>query len=106
MVDDESQMGDPNLTAEQRQKLMQQKQKRMEEEAYQKGVEEGQTTRQLTRTRRGGVKPGSAPGAQEDLDLSNYDTRNLNMGDLSERRGQRNPLQAFADLAGFSPKNN
>jgi len=104
VVGDETQIGDQNLTEEQRSKMMKEKQQQMDDAAYRRAREEGTASRQLTRTRRGGLKPG-IPGDRQDLDLANYDARNVNMGDLSERQGQRNPLQAFADLAGFSPKN-
>jgi len=71
----------------------------MEGEAFRRANEDGVTTTPLmTKTRSGrGYKPGSdATKVKEDLDLANYDTRNINMGDLSDRRQSDNPLKAFA----------
>ena len=105
VIDDVSQIGDQNLTDGQRRKLMQQQQRQAEDEAYQRAREEGIATKPLTRTRSGrGFKPGGGPATEEDLDLADYDTRNVNMGDLSERRGSSNPLQAMFDLASQDPK--
>lgn len=95
------------MTDQQKAKLMRMQQQQQESEAFRRANEDGvATTPLLSRTRSGrGYKPGAdANRVQEDLDLANYDTRNINMGDLSERRQSDNPLKAFAEFAGFNPK--
>lgn len=71
----------------------------MEDQAFQRAREEGVASKPLlSRTRTGGVKPGGSSGERADFDLADYDSRNVNMGDLSNRRSD-NPLQAMFDLA-------
>lgn len=104
VIDDVEEIGDQRLTDAQKRRLMQQQQRQMEDQAYERASSEGLATKPLlSRTRSGGIKPGGGSRDQEDFDLADYDTRNINMGDLSEHRSD-NPLQAMFDLAGQDPK--
>ena len=95
IVEDESQIGAPDLTSSKDRKKLGEMQKQKKDEHDDWERREGSN---LVKTRSGrGYKPGSQYMRSDD-DTQNYDNRNVNMGDFQDKK-EDNPFQSVINFA-------